>query len=794
MRRSNSTTLEHRSERQPRGPARRLFRPGYATAVVLGFSAILTQTLVLRELMVAWLGDETSFGITLSAWLLSAGLGSALGGRIFARERSPHARLATVLLALATLCPVSILAARAGRLLVGAHAGEIADYGQLLAAAALAVGPFALVAGAAFTLTIRALAGGNGSVAEDTGSSAREGAGRVYAAEAAGAVCAGVLLSFVLIPHLRPMAIAGLCALLLTLAALRLSSRRAPVRVALVLTGLAAVALLSPLGERLDDVTLRAQWSEFGFVLSRDSVHGRVVATRRDGQLSLYESGVLAGSSPDRLAAEEAVHIPMLQHPAPARVLVVGGGLGGSIAETLKHPSVRRVDYVELDPALLSTAREAFHDSLLAGLSDERVRTRHGDARRFIRTTDERYDVVILSVPDPTTTQLNRFYTVEFFEEARRVLTNDGVIALTVSGSENYISPELAVLTRCLIESLERVFPQVALLPGDPAHLVAGGANARLVRRGVELASGIEARGVETRFIARHYLEDRFSPGRIRTADAAIGRASTTGPNRDLAPRGQLGSLVVRSRLRTGASGPLDAARRAIDLPLLAVLGGLLALTFGAAPRILAARASRRGGPAARHASFERAVVLSVVVVGFSEMTLEISAIVAYQSSYGLVYGHLALITAAFMLGLALGGWLGMHLASLRSLNRRYILLHCGLTAVPIGFGVAVARLGSAASGGTGGAALFPGLVAASAVLAGVQFPLAASIIRNRGGAAEVRRGGALYAADLLGAALGAATASVLLLPVLGTLGAMTGLAILNVSVLVSLALTAPAR
>ncbi len=793
MRRSDSTSPGDRSGHALEARAKRVTRPGHLAALVLGFSTILVQTMVLRELMVAWLGDETSFGIALAAWLLSAGLGSAVGGRLFAADRAPRTRLAAVLAGLALLSPLSLLAARAGRTILGAHAGEVAGLGQLVVAAVLAVAPFALGAGAAFSLTIRVLTGHNA----DTGTAAparRDAVARVYALEAAGAVCSGVLLSFVLIPHLSPATIVGLCALLLTIAALRFAPRAAPARLTLILSGLTAVALLSPLGDTLDASTVRAQWSELGPVLSRDSVHGRVVATRRDGQMSIYESGVLTGSSPDRLAAEEAVHIPMLQHPAPERVLLVGGGLGGSIAETLKHPSVKRVDYVELDPALLAAAREAFRDSLLAGLADERVRTHHGDARLYIRTTRDRYDVIILNVPDPTTTQLNRFYTVEFFEETRRVLATDGVIALTVSGSANYISPELAELTLCLIESLRTVFPRVALLPGDPSHLVATAAAAPLVRSGAQLASEIERRGVDARFIARHYLEDRFSAARLEAADAAIGRATAKGLNRDLSPSGYLAGLVVRARLRGATGGLLHTARRAVNLTTLAALAGLLAIASGAVPRLLALRSSPMRTPEAQRASFARAAVLSVVVVGFSEMTLEMTAIVAYQSLYGYVYGHLALITAAFMLGLALGGWLGTRLASLPALNRGYILLQCGLTAVPVGFGVAVARLGSAASTGLGGAAISPGLVTASALPAGVQFPLAAAILRARGGSSETRQGGALYAADLFGAALGAIAASVVLLPVLGTVGTMTGLAVLNASVLVALACTTPSR
>ncbi len=795
---THTITLGARATRalKPRRPGASSLS-GRLAALGLGFSTIVVQTLVLRELMVTWHGDETSFGIALAAWLLSAGLGSTIGGRRFASAAAPRTRLAGALALLGILAPLSVLAARVAPHLLGSPAGELAGPGLLLVAVTLSAGPFAFAAGAAFSLTIKTLAPAGAT-------ERRSAAARVYALEAAGAVCSGVLLSFVFIPNLAPLTIAGLCALVLSATALTLArggsgiggdSNERRTSLALIVTGLVALVLISPFGELFDGAIIRAQWSDLGFVLSHDSVHGRVVAARRGTQLSVYESGVLAGSAPDLLTAEESVHIPMLEHPAPESVLLVGGGLGGSIAEVLRHPTVRRVDYVELDPALLRAAREAFQDSLLAGLSDARVRLHYGDARRFIRTSDSRYDVIIINVPDPVTTQINRLYTAEFFGEARRLLRHDGIVGLTVSGSENFVPRELAELLVCLEATLASAFTEVVLLPGDPCHLIAGGPNAHLVRDGAALASEVERRGIRTLFIARHYLEDRFSAARIADFDTALERSPATGLNRDLRPRGYFAALVLWSRRLGSSSAFLEIGRRVVGLPALAALGVLLAVIFGAVPRL---RGRSSFGPVDRAtppgaSPFDRAVVLSVVVVGFSEMCLEIAAIIAYQSLYGYVYGRLALITASFMAGLALGGWLGTRLSIGRDVDRTYVLLQCGLAAVPVAFGLAVARLGCAAAGGAQVvAAFFPALVASSAVLAGIQFPLAASILLRRNGALVARQGGALYASDLFGAALGALAASLLLLPVMGTTGTMTGLAVLNVSVCVALVLTRP--
>ena len=88
---------------------------------------------------------------------------------------------------------------------------------------------------------------------------------------------------------------------------------------------------------------------------------------------------------PNIATVEELAHFPLLAHPAPRTVLVVGGGAGGVLAEILKHETVSRIDYVEIDPLLLGTIRD-FPTPLTAGeLASPRVRLHFGDARLFLR-------------------------------------------------------------------------------------------------------------------------------------------------------------------------------------------------------------------------------------------------------------------------------------------------------------------------------------------------------------------------------------------------------------------------
>ena len=192
---------------------------------------------------------------------------------------------------------------------------------------------------------------------------------------------------------------------------------------------------------RLDAVSVARSWSGFKLLAVRNSAYGNLAVVDNGGSRSLYENGLVLFTAPDPAAAEEAVHYALLAHPAPRRVLLIGGGVNGSLAQALQHPSVQDIDYVEIDPAVLDLSRLYFPEFWNPIAADPRVRVHVTDGRWFLKAGSGRYDVIIVNLPDPQTAQLNRFYTLEFFAQAARRLAVSGVLALQLSGSEDYPSP-----------------------------------------------------------------------------------------------------------------------------------------------------------------------------------------------------------------------------------------------------------------------------------------------------------------------------------------------------------------
>ena len=161
---------------------------------------------------------------------------------------------------------------------------------------------------------------------------------------------------------------------------------------------------------------------------TRQSRYGPLTVTRTGNLISLYQNGMIVASYPDRQAAEEGVHFALLFSENPKNILLVGGGLSGAVSESVKHPSVEQVDLVELDPVLLDIGRRYFPAALKDSGSSAHIRLIQDDGRHFIKNTTSLYDVVILSLPDPLTAHINRFYTVEFYQEVfAKLIRNDRI-------------------------------------------------------------------------------------------------------------------------------------------------------------------------------------------------------------------------------------------------------------------------------------------------------------------------------------------------------------------------------
>lgn len=153
---------------------------------------------------------------------------------------------------------------------------------------------------------------------------------------------------------------------------------------------------------------------------------------------------------------EMLTHVVMHAHPMPRTVVVIGGGDGGTVREVLKHRSVEKVYFVEIDPEVIRVSRE-FFPSVASSVDDPRVEIRNMDGAEFIKSRSSDVDMVIVDSTDPIGFARTLFSN-EFFSSAFRALRDDGFY-VTQSESLLLHSDIVSEVQR----TLKKTFPVVDL-------------------------------------------------------------------------------------------------------------------------------------------------------------------------------------------------------------------------------------------------------------------------------------------------------------------------------------------
>jgi len=717
--------------------------PIWFSAFVAGCGGLLAQVLVVREMLVVFHGNELSIGVILGMWLLWTGLGSLALGSAAARARRQR-RLLALLLALGAVAIPCTVAAASGLkpflLRSGASLGQVLPFRTLLISAFVLLGPLCLINGLLFPTACRA--------ADLPG-----GTGRVYLLEAVGAATGVALHCFVLVQTVSPLAVSLAAGVVWCGAALWLAGRgsRFVGGAAAVVAGACLAALAYRTPARLRQYVEQASWPGVVHVDTRDSRYGRVTVVRPEGtaeQASLYHNSALQVTYPDPPEAQAIAHVPMLAHPAPRRVLLLGGAVGVA-EEALKHPTVESVTCVELDPAAVEAVREHFPPGAVRALSDPRVRLVLGDARAFLKGAAERHDVVICVAEPPATAQANRLYTREFFCEVAQVLAEGGVFAFRGDGGHTYIADENRRMLSCLHRTLGGVFPAVVVLPGARCTFLASNGEGVLTDDLHTLYERMLGRGVEAVHVEPLFV-DASSESLRDELDRALAEPSSE--NRDLAPRCYIFAAQRWGRSQGTRESRFDLgrlltwldARRAVA-PL--VLLGLIVLASAVVPLC-------------RGRVGDAALGLAVCATGFIEMAVEFAVLLGFQVVCGYVYHYVGILVSAFMLGLAVGAWrAGRARPSWRRMRWVQVAI-CGYPLVLLGF--LFAAQGLALPAGLW-AVVFTGVALLAGLVGGLQFPLAVAL-HSRGQASA----GSLYGLDLFGSCLGALAVSSVIVPTVG--------------------------
>ncbi len=150
-----------------------------------------------------------------------------------------------------------------------------------------------------------------------------------------------------------------------------------------------------------------------------------IVDTIEYGRMLLLDGAVQTAVGDEFIYHEMITHVPLCAYPDPKRVVVIGGGDGGTIREILKHDSVESAVLVEIDEAVVRLSRR-YLPEISHSLDDERVNLIIDDGIEYIRNSQDEFDVVIVDSTDPVG-PAEGLFSKDFYASLYSALKDDGI-------------------------------------------------------------------------------------------------------------------------------------------------------------------------------------------------------------------------------------------------------------------------------------------------------------------------------------------------------------------------------
>ncbi|MHB8511551.1 MAG: polyamine aminopropyltransferase [Actinomycetota bacterium] len=193
---------------------------------------------------------------------------------------------------------------------------------------------------------------------------------------------------------------------------------------------------------------------------------------------------------------EMLTHVPLISHEDPKRVLIIGGGDGGTLRRVLEHPGVETAVMIEIDERVTEVCKKYLPQIAGGAFSDPRATVLFEDGNAYIHDTREPFDAIIVDSSDPVGPGVVLFST-EFYEACLSALNPNGVLSAQI-GTPFYFPDEFKLAVTNARASFPRVAPYLGAVPtypgttwgfmlcGDQFPIDAGTAMKRATERGIQ--------------------------------------------------------------------------------------------------------------------------------------------------------------------------------------------------------------------------------------------------------------------------------------------------------------------
>lgn len=572
----------------------------YTNVFFLGFTLIGAQIIFIREFLLLYNGNELIIGLLFTIWMVSTASG-AYAGRYYS-PASNYLVFIRILLVFITVYP-----------LIGIFSSEyfrnaVIEYGRMVSLTEVVIYSFIILLPICFT------GGFLFTVLNSVLGNQKNSLNNSYAIESFGSLVGGGVISLYFIYMLGVNNFRSLTYLLIInfvyfgISDFRHGKEKRSLIFLFSAIGFMYLIFYVEPGQIAKQKYFEGQ----KLLLSKETPYGNLSITKTGDQMNYFENGVVLFSDGNVVQREEDIHYALLQRPLAKKILLMGGGITGTLAEILKYPAVEAVTYVDINPEIVKLTEKYIPSS-----KDSRVKIYAVDPILFVMQTIKKYDVILINMPPPVNAQLNRYFTSEFYQHLKKILKPNGLISTRLPSSANYLSRDEIELQATVFNTIGDVFKNVLIVPGDKNYFIAS--DSALAINYVSALSGLS---IDNEYVNKGYINDDLIRFRSESILESFKGISTV--NLDFKP------IVYLSAIKQWLSYYGDSYK---FLPIICLLLAVLFIIFSK--------------------PFSSVMFTS----GFTGAGIEILLLIAFQVLAGYVYLYLGVIITLFMAGLSIGAF-----------------------------------------------------------------------------------------------------------------------------------------
>ncbi len=364
--------------------------------------------------------------------------------------------------------------------------------------------------------------------------------GRVYATNTGGAILGALAFSMILIPWIgtrhSESVLIGICVVsaLIVLVPAVWRSRSVSGAVLLATTTCCAVVMATRVSDVPGELIAYGRTMAMSIGLSKvlytaEGINSSIAVTQwNDGAIQFHVSGkVEASTEPADMRLQRMLgHLPALIHGQPRSVLIVGFGAGVTAGTFVLYPSIQRIVICEMEPMIPKTTKRYFHAQHYDVLDDHRTQVVYDDARDYILTTPEHFDIITSDPIHPWVKGSATLYSREYFEMVKNHLNPGGVVTQWVPLYESDVDT-----VKSEIATFFSAFPEGAIFANED-----NGGGYDLVMLGRNGPMGIDVDAMEDRLAQPAYRDVAQSLREVGLTSATQMLGTYVGQASDLKP------------------------------------------------------------------------------------------------------------------------------------------------------------------------------------------------------------------------------------------------------------------